>query len=344
MLSNAGSSEMVVFTVNLVVVAISIRWNVALVMIAFGLVLGMQFYQYYTGASVDSVGIKVGSFSFILYTLLLIGTAVVIFLKPTQEQQELIEKKVSHLGDRITDREEALIEALAAREKFISNITHEFHAPMTGITSMAETLYYGYDKFSDKQRREAAEVIFKSSIRLDSYYNNIIDLAKLSSKDHNLKMTIVDLSALVLDRLELCRKIYVKDEDSRVFESDVPANITAYCDIYYISQTIDNLIINAINYCHNGKISISLKSSANYVKFTIEDEGIGIPKNEVYTIFSPFVVSSRTMIPSGGRGVGLALCKKVIEVHDGKIEATSDGEKGAIFCFTIPTNNPDTKS
>lgn len=334
MLSNFSSMETVVFTVNLVIVAILTRWKIAVGMIISGLYLGTRFYKYYTGASVENLHSGIESSSFVLYSLLLIGAAIVIFLKPKQDRQELTEAKVNHLGSRISDRERALEKALEAREEFIRNITHEFHAPQTGIRSMAEILYKSYDKFNDQQRRESAKIIFESSIRLDSYYDNIIDLATLSAAGYELTTTQVDLSDLLYERIELCQKLYIED-DTRTFIIDIEDGLVAVCDKYYISQTFDNLIINAINYCKEGRISIGLKRSGGGVEFVIADEGIGIPKEDIYDIFKPFIVSSKTKNASGGRGVGLALCEKVINLHKGTIEAQSDGKKGATFKFLL---------
>jgi signal transduction histidine kinase len=335
MLSNFGSMEVLVFTMNLIIVAILTRWKIAVGMIVVGLYLGNQFYKYYTGVSFESTNLKVESSSFILYALLLIGTAIVIFLKPKQEKQELTEAKIDHLGERISDREKALEKALAAKEEFIRNITHEFHAPQTGIKSMAEVLFESYHTLTDQQRLSAAETIFKSSVRLSSYYDSLIDLARISATDYELTLAQVDLSNLLHERIELCQKLYIED-DARTFIIDIKERLIGMYDKYHISQTFDNLIINAINYCKSGCISISLKRINTEVEFTIIDEGIGIPKEELYDIFKPFAVSSRTKTSAGGRGVGLALCEKVIKLHNGTIEAESDGKKGAIFKFNLP--------
>ncbi|MGI4775941.1 MAG: sensor histidine kinase, partial [Janthinobacterium lividum] len=102
-------------------------------------------------------------------------------------------------------------------------------------------------------------------------------------------------------------------------------------------KTLDNLIINAIVYCKAGNIKINLNNGANKeISFIIEDEGIGIPTADLYDIFGAFIVSSKTRTPAGGRGAGLALCKKVIEMHDGSIVAESDGNKGALFKLNLP--------
>jgi signal transduction histidine kinase len=99
---------------------------------------------------------------------------------------------------------------------------------------------------------------------------------------------------------------------------------------------LDNLIVNAIGYSESGKITLKLKRCDDMIEFSIQDEGLAVPASELQDIFGAFVVSSKTKTPSGGRGVGLALCKKSIEVHNGKIWAESDGIKGAAFKFMIP--------
>jgi len=107
--------------------------------------------------------------------------------------------------------------------------------------------------------------------------------------------------------------------------------VFSYADKYYIKQTFDNLIINAITFGKNGKIKISLKNLIGAIEFSISDEGV-IPKEEILDIFEAFTLNSKTYAPAGGRGIGLALFKKVIDLHKGKTEAKSD-EQGTTFKF-----------
>ena len=97
------------------------------------------------------------------------------------------------------------------------------------------------------------------------------------------------------------------------------------------------MIINAIQYSKEGNIILELhKHPDATIDFSIQDEGIAIPQAELYDIFLSFIVSSRTKTPAGGRGIGLALCKKAILAHGGQIWAESDGVKGCTFRFTLP--------
>ena len=151
----------------------------------------------------------------------------------------------------------------------------------------------------------------------------------------------VNLSELVHERLELCKKLYIQDIDQEDlwFNLQIDNELTALCDQYYISRTIDNIIVNAIQYCKQGTITIELKPEQNHtIVFSVKDEGIGIPKDELFEVFNPFTVSSKTKTPAGGRGIGLALSKKVIEAHNGQIWAKPNQDKGVTVAFSLPIN------
>ncbi len=336
MLSNWGTLEVVVFTVNLVIVAILTRWKVAVGMIIVGLYFGTQFYKYYAEIGTNNLKLKIEPSSFILYTLLLIGTAIVIFLKPKQEYQELTEERNEHLNGRMEEKEKEAQEALALKTEFIRNISHEYHAPMTGVISMSEVLIESYDKLNDQQRLSAIKAIFKSSHSLKAFDNNIVTLARLSKPHYELKKENLDFSSLVYERIQTCRKLYEENKEDREFVLDIKEGLMANIDRSYMIQLLDNLIINSINYCKKGTIRVTLGQYKNNIHLVISDTGIGIPKNELSEIFEPFTVSSRTKTSAGGRGVGLAICKRILEVHGGSIKAKNNGKKGSSFVVMLP--------
>lgn len=338
MLSNFGQLQFAIFTLNIILTAILVGWKLAAGMMLVGFYLSMQFYKFYAG--VETIDMTIGSPEFIfMYSLMLIGSALIIFIKPKQEQYALTEEKCDHLNDRIEVQELELRKALALKKEFIRNVTHEYNAPMTGILSMAETAYEGRGKFSKTELEDSIETIYKSALRLNNFDSNISTLAKLSKQGFELNKENIDLSTLVNERVEICRKLYEEDNDSkdREFIFNINKNLKVNADRYYLIQTIDNLIINALTYCKKGKIIIELegKNGNEVVKFTIADDGIGIPPSELYDVFDEFKVSSKTQTTAGGRGVGLAVAKKVIEAHGGQIWAESDGKHGASFTFVL---------
>ena len=232
-------------------------------------------------------------------------------------------------------RDEEITKLQDMKNEFLRNLPHEINTPVTGITSMAQGLHAAYDKLTKKQILSYLDDIAKSSVRFDSVTRNITDLSKLSSLTYELNKSDVNLSDLVYGRLALCKELYLEDKELE-FITNIEDNIIANIDKYYIQQTLDNLIINSITYSSEGVVTIILKKTGQKIEFSIKDDGIGIPQEELRDIFGAFVVSSRTRSPAEGRGIGLALCHKVINVHGGGITAESDGQKGATFTFILP--------
>jgi signal transduction histidine kinase len=304
-------------------------------MVMVGFYLSSIFYKSYAG--IESLDFTIGSPQFIfVYTVLFAGSALLIFFKPRQEMQELVEEQNQHLSGRVGTQEQELKESAAIKSEFIRNVTHEYHAPMTGISSMAQILAENYDQLTDEQRKQAAKTLLDSSLRLEVFDANISSLSKLSKGKLNLKLETINLSNLVEESVSTCRRLYEKKPEDKKWVLDIDEEITANLDKYYFKQCLDNLIINAISYCHKGRIEVALKQNKYGIHFSISDEGVGIPIEDLYDIFAEFTVSSKTHTPAGGRGIGLTLCKKVIEIHGGTIKAESDGKKGAKFSFVLP--------
>ncbi len=340
--------QLMVFMMNVVIISSLGKWQWSLFNFVSGIVLVTVFYNNYYPGNLDNVEFASSQFK-IFYLLLLLISTLILFLKPKQEHQELTEEKNEHLSGRINMYKEQTREAEALKGRFIRNITHEYHAPMTGISSMAQVLVQDYDKLNDEQRKVAAKTILDSSLRLEVFDSNISSLSKLNKPSYDLKLVETDFSQLVEDRVTLCRKLYENEEESTIhwqegpetsrrnWQLDIEEGIILNIDKYYLSQAIDNLIINSINYAKSGTIAISIKrdNDNETIIFSISDEGIGIPPDELDEVFEEFTVSSRTESFAGGRGVGLAVCKKVIEVHGGTIKAESK-RMGTTIWFTLP--------
>ena len=340
MLSNFSHLQFVVFIVNLIVAAILTRWKLLLTMMIVGIYSSIKAYQYYTG--IDNIVINMASTSLIIYTFLLAGTAIVIFFRPKQAYEEEIEQKSNYLEHKVIDQKKELTKLYEIKNELLRNLEHETRTPIIGITSLGQVLWANYDKFNEEQRRNATKDIADSSERLTTLVNNLIDLSKLNNINYQLNKSQVNLSDLVYERLELCKKLYIQDKDQEDlwFNLQIDNELIALCDQYYISRTIDNIIVNAIQYCKQGTITIELKPEQNHtIVFSVKDEGIGIPKDELFEVFDPFTVSSKTKTPAGGRGIGLALSKKVIEAHNGQIWAKQNQDKGVTVAFILTIND-----
>jgi signal transduction histidine kinase len=325
---------MTIILANLIILAMLVRWQVAILMMLIGIFASIELHQYYSGLPF-SLNDMNRQFQ-ILYPLVFVSSFLLAFLKPKQEYQALTEDKNKYLNSLMGAQEQRVKEALLIRSTFIRNINHEYNAPMSGITTMAQILAESYDMLTDTQRRDAAQSIFKSVTRLDMFDANLSSLSALSRTDVSLNIEEIDLSSLVYDRINICRKLFEENKEDREFILNIENGVMLNGDKGYIAQMLDNLIINAITYCRRGKIEISLNKGLNSINFSISDEGVGVPTEELYDIFDEFTVSSKTRTLAGGRGIGLSLCKKILELHRGSIKASSDGKSGATFQFTIP--------
>ena len=373
-LSNFERLPIIILTLNITLLLLLTRWKTALVMLLIGAYSSIYCYKLYI--DIDSVVTVLNQANFIvLSSLVLVFISIVTFLRPQQEEFESgkatinnfkkeadyakrelenvvqgldflknqfkdkegkLKTKEIYLKDQLKLRNIEISKLKDLKDEFIRNIPHETNTPMTGILSLSEVLYSCYDSLDEKLVKQSIKDIVSSSDRLKSFVSNIADLSKLSALTYELNKTEVDLSELARERPVLYKKIFA-DDDKQEFIFKVEDKLIVQCDEYYITQAIDSLISNAVKYGQDKPITISLaRTEDNKVQFNISDEGIGIPKDELISIFHKFTVSSKTQTPAGGRGVGLALCEKVITVHGGRVEAKSDGKKGSDFSFVLP--------
>ena len=356
LISNFAEIQLMVFMVNILIILSFVTWRWALFTIITGVLVTTFYYNKYV--YVEGTNELAGSQFTIIYLLLMLSSTLILFLKPKQEYIEATEHKVDdlehenvHLGkkvsslnvkvndldeqvihysQRITDQAKEIERLGTTAQKILNNVNHELRLPVGNVMNFAEMLSGGLGKYTKKQLKEVSDEVFKNSNRLSTMILNMLDLAMLDVKKIELNKKTINLSELVEDRVEQCRKIYVQNKNIN-FELNIEPDIFANVDANYIRQTVDNLVINAITYSQSGtiKIGLSLKSN-DIVELTIQDEGIGIPRSEIFDIFTPFKMGIHTESKAEGRGVGLALCKAAVEAHDGQIKAESKG-KGALF-------------
>ena len=347
LISNFSSLQFAVFTANLLITAHIFGWRLAPPLIIIGSVFSFVSYQGFNLDKLFGSNLKSPAF-IIIYILALTGATLVIFLKPKQEHLEETEakidtletevthlhEKVVHYNERISDQEKEIERLGATAQKILNNVNHELRLPVGNVMNFAEMLGEGLGKFSEDQLKTLSDEVYKNSNRLSSMIMNMLDLATLNAKKLELDKKVINLGELVEDRVNNCRKIYLEDKKID-FELKIHSEIFVSVDPNYMRQVVDNLVINAIKFSSEGVISVQLLKNKDKIEFTIKDNGIGIPREELYDIFTPFKMGSNTESKAEGRGVGLALCKAAIEAHGGAIIVESDGVNGARFRFVL---------
>ncbi len=347
LISNFDLLQFAFFSINLVITSILVGWRLATIMIVIGSSIAGVFYNsFFSDYTID---ITVGSPGFIcIYILMIVATILVVVIKPKEDQQKSVHAKAEYLSNENTNltsiiddystkiavQEQEIKKLGKTAQLILNNVNHELRLPVGSVMNFSEILSEGLNKYSKEQLKILSDEIYNNSNRLSLMILNMLDLAMLDVKKIQLQKRNINLSELVEDRAHHCF-IQYKDNKNLKFELDIQPEIFTKIDPNYMRQVIDNLVINAIKYSNQGTISIKLLIDNNLILFTITDQGIGIPRDEVYDIFEPFKVSSKTITPQEGRGVGLALCKSAIIAHGGEIKAESNGEVGAKFTFVL---------
>ncbi|WP_458415409.1 two-component system histidine kinase PnpS [Schinkia sp. CFF1] len=222
------------------------------------------------------------------------------------------------------------------RKDFVANVSHELKTPMTSIRGFTETLLDG--ALEDKQMSEYfLNIILKETGRLQSLINDLLDLSHIEQEGFTLNISKVNVKQLLEEVMVILQS---KAEEKHItfqsyFELENPI---VEGDLYRLKQIFINLINNSLNYTSDhGEVRIHCIDMNDKHKVTISDTGIGINKEEIPRIFERFYrVDKARSRNSGGTGLGLAIVKHLVEAHHGKIEVTSEVNKGTTFSVILP--------
>lgn len=260
---------------------------------------------------------------------------------------------IGHIGIVEDITETRAVERM--KKEFISIVSHELRTPLTAIHGSINLLAKGLVDFQSERGKRLLDITFENTERLSRLLNDILDLERLDSKTHNLKKESYNIAELILVSVELMQVLATQNG---VTISAKPQAIIVNVDGDKITQVLTNLLSNAIKFSPSGSvISISatvlapssplppriplLKVSNCMALLTIKDQGRGIPPDKLDTIFERFQqLDSSDSRQKGGTGLGLTICKTIIEKHEGYIWADSQGEEGCTFYIILPLPSP----
>ena len=239
--------------------------------------------------------------------------------------------EIDNLINSINELSRELYKMENMRKNLTSDISHELRTPLTSIQTHLEAMIDGIWEPSKERLNSVNEEV----IRLSHLVNQLKNLAKFDSYDDKLNLKSENLTQLIKNII-YNNESYALDKNIRIkYElEDVNANI----DKEKISQVIINLISNAIRYTNlNGEILIKLYKKSDFIKIIVKDNGIGIPEESLDYIFERFYrVDKSRCRNTGGTGVGLTICKSIVDLHKGKIEVKSKLNEGSEFIITLP--------
>lgn len=251
-----------------------------------------------------------------------------------RHKDDLEEMVQEQYQDLIVAKEEA--ERLnQLKSEFLANMSHELRTPIHAIMSFSRIGKERVDKWDGEKQRNNLDKITTSAQRLSKLLNDLLDLSKLEEGKSELFLSNVDMITMIkqahseIESLLGTRKLNLDFNNQE--------RVITECDESKIYQVMMNLLSNAIKFTPEDKsIGIACHSSDDSVEIVVEDQGVGIPDDELESVFDKFIQSSKTKTGAGGTGLGLSICKEIINYHHGTIFAKNSESGGAEFHFKIP--------
>jgi len=259
-------------------------------------------------------------------------------LKKTQQDLENVHQKLIELNKtlehKVDDRTEEIKKLLRQKDEFINQLGHDLKNPLGPFVQLLPILK---NHISDEKDKQMIEVLNRNARYMCNLVKKTIDLAKLNSSKTEFTFEYVLLNE-ILDEVVLTNRSLV-DNNDMVIEKRIPASINVHVDPFYIQEVFVNLFNNAVKYSQGpGKITVTATINDTDIIVAVEDSGIGISKTQMKYLFNEYYKADASRHDFESSGLGLPICKRIIEKHGGRIWAESEGlGKGSTFYFTLPT-------
>lgn len=240
-------------------------------------------------------------------------------------------------------------EANQLKSRFLSMVSHELRTPLNLIVGLSEMALRQQSK-GGKQALEVLrkyhEQIYISGQHLDRLIRDVLDLASSQVGQMKLFLNPVDLITVIQDAVSMGEQL--ARQKNLLFKSDIPDSLpVVWGDKTRLRQVLLNLISNAIKFTAHGEVELSASQTLEGIQISVRDTGLGIPKDEQELIFDEFQQSDRSLGRGyEGIGLGLAITRRLVELHGGRIWVSSRGSEGSgsTFSFVIPVMKDQPKA
>lgn len=227
------------------------------------------------------------------------------------------------------------------RRELVANVSHDLRSPLASVQGYLETILLKDPQLSAEERKRFLKIIHTNVVRLSTLVNELFELSRLEARQTEPHLEPISLGELVQD---VVVKFQPQAKERRISlgASSPPVLAFVEADIGMIERVLSNLIENALRYTpEQGQVQVTLAAENGIVNVRVCDTGYGIPAQDLPHVFDRFyrVDKSRSR-HSGGSGIGLAIVKRILEMHQSNIVVESSSPAGTVFAFQLPIIPP----
>lgn len=263
-----------------------------------------------------------------------------------------LESKVRERTAELQQTNEELIRATRLKDEFLANMSHELRTPLNTILGMTDGLEEQVYGNLNERQLQALRTVERSGSHLLELINDILDLAKIESGQIDLECTDTSINLLCQSSLAFIKQQAL--QKSLQLEMKIPLNLPSlFVDERRIRQVLINLLNNAVKFTPKGgrvnlevtqlppNVATSDRPLLKYLRISVIDTGIGISPENIKKLFQPFIqIDSALNRQYQGTGLGLALVKRIVELHNGRVGITSELGVGSCFTVDLPHDFP----
>lgn len=245
---------------------------------------------------------------------------------------------------RVLAESQSLSQKLQAADKlkdeFLTTVAHELRNPLHGILNISQSVSEREKNSLEAKSVKDLETLITVGRRMSFMLNDLLDVARLKERRIVLQLENVSVHIVATTVFDMLR--FMTEGKPIQLVNRIPSHFPlVIADENRLIQILFNLLHNAIKYSHAGEISVQASAEDGWATISVSDRGIGIDKDMLDRVFEPYERASHDFTSlGGGFGLGLSICKQLVELHGGTLDVSSQPNQGSVFSFTMPLSAP----